>query len=223
MATYSHSNENKQSSSTKGTRNNLAHRNVGDRAFHSSAHIMQLQRTMGNKAVLHMMKSYTDTQQAPIQRQVTYEDKKGDVIPFPNTWKQLMRAMNAMPDQIKELTESLITQINDSIDGEINQRTLETAWSRVVKDKKQVFDLKTQSNEIIEFFQKKYVRSSNAKEKYGIRSGDAKKIAEELVNEDSSLKFKGGARNPMVTSKKLEEFSYDSKTSKQAQIQTQIA
>jgi hypothetical protein len=229
MADHSHSHEHKQAPNSTEAMNNTPKEassgiaNVGDRAFHTSTNIMQLQRALGNKAVLQLMKSRSHTQQAPIQRQITYKDADDEEIAFPNTWKQLMNALEDMPKNIKKLTKSLITELRNSITDEINEKTFEKAWSRVAKDKDQNYDLETQSDKIVEDFKIRYDRSSKAKENFIIRSGDTNKIAEELVKEDSSLKFKGGARNPMVTSKKLEEFSYDKATSKESQIQTQIA
>jgi hypothetical protein len=229
MVGHSYRKDNKQSSKPTAIRNkpqsspkpSIA--NMGNRAFHTSENIMQLQRTVGNKAVLQMMKSRSLEQQATIQRQITYKNENNEVIAFPNTWKQLQRAKESMPEHIKKLTESLLDQIRSSIDGEINEKTLMTAWGKVAKDKKRDFDLETQSSDIVEAFKKRYNHSTKSKENYQNRSNDFKKIGEELVKEDSSLKFKGGARKPMVTSKKLEEFSYDKETSKESQIQTQIS
>jgi hypothetical protein len=228
MEGHSYRKDNKQSSRTTGTMNKPQTRsksgipNMGDRSFHTSENIMQLQRTVGNKAVLQMMKSHSLEQQAPIQRRIAYMNKD-ELMYFPSTWRRLEKIKGSMPNDIQKLTDELIDKIKSSISSEYNDQRFMKVWGRVAKNEKKEFRLETQSNEIEEAFMNSYKRSTGSKEKYENRSKETKKIYNKLLPCNNSLIYKESARNSMVTSNNLEKFEYDKDTPKQSQIQTQIS
>ncbi|XID91938.1 hypothetical protein ACF3MZ_26215 [Paenibacillaceae bacterium WGS1546] len=184
----------------------------------ATARILQMQKTVGNRAVLQMLAVPATTRPSPIQRKITYQDGKKEKE-LPTTWKKIQALSGDIRDQI----DNVLQNVRGTIKGTVDEDKLKKAFIKLAQDDKSALDLFEQHGEIEKAVLSGYNRRMNAKHRLNKRTEEGMKIAEHLTEKDDHLIFMPNARNPMVQPNHLEQFDYDPKTSDFSKTQTHLS
>ncbi|ARU60287.1 hypothetical protein CBW65_03825 [Tumebacillus avium] len=190
--------------------------------------ILQLQKTLGNRAVTQLLRAQQSAQSTPpIQRVIAYDpsSSKEEEKKYPTTWLR-MRNLDSKPMRktAKGTFQMAVSELQDMGITGIDEEKLQEIWGKVAKANK-TFNILDEPKAVVKEMAKRYVRSMKSKAGFAKRSGETSKMLKHLRRKNKKFIFKNSPQNPMMVMEDddLAKFSYDKNTSKEAQIQKQLS
>ncbi|TCP57949.1 hypothetical protein EV586_102396 [Tumebacillus sp. BK434] len=191
--------------------------------------ILQLQKTIGNRAVLQLLRAQQSaTSSQPIQRVIEYDPDSAtkEKHQYPSTWTRMLKlkskAMKKRAWDTHGLAEAVLNKMGYA---GVEEKKLQDIWGKVAKDENQSYNMFEDQEELAQEMAKRYVRSKKSQAGFQKRSGETSKMLAHLRSKEKRFIFKNSPKNPMMIMKDddLSKFSYDPATSKEDQIQKQLS
>ncbi len=147
---------------------------------------------------------------AAVQRIIKFGEEKVTL-----SWEEAMEEIG-----MKRLAISLWDELHEDLGDNVNEAKLKLAWTRVVNNDTETFQLKGQFEALKKAILLRYNRSIGAMLNARHRGRESKEISDELVARNSGLNFKQSIRNPIVEHKHMAHVGPDKKRSREQKMAT---